>query len=183
MKPKPSILTLGTLAVALCGSAPALAKADFQQAPASAAPDDFARTGNGIAFYNVPNRRHTTLAPEGNTTVSTVSLTFEKPTDVLVQFSSELAVEAEPGCPCSVRAMLQMDDEEPVVVKRINLGTLGTQDLLKLGADRQSVDGSYVYSVPPGKHSFSLIYLPVTGRSEKLNAFYSNLQALPYPAK
>ncbi len=141
----------------------------------------FSAQGNNISYFNtVSGGTHLTKA---DTTVATVTVNLAGEADVLVQFTSGVAAETSEGCPCSLRALLLLDDKEPVIVKRINIAAPTIQELDKYDADRQSVDGSYVFPLPAGKHTISLAYRLASGTSKSLEVYYPNLQALVYPKR
>ncbi len=162
---------------AVCVAAVAIAPAMANEMPS------FAGEGVGIAYFNVPNRDPVPIHQTEPTTAASVNLTVDEESDVLVQFTSGIAVDTGEGCPCSVRALLQVDDQEPIVVKRINIGSPMVQHVDGYDHDRQSVDGSYVFRVSPGEHRFSLVYLQVAGSSELHEAYYTNMQAVAFTAK
>lgn len=143
-------------------------------------PPAYAVSGRGIAYYNTPNRHAAPIQGKTPTTVGKVTVTLKAPSEVLVQFTSGIAAETGEGCPCSVRASLRVDDAPLVIVKRINVGAPTVQSFDKYEHDRQSADGSYVFSLPAGKHEISLVFHQVDGTSTGLEAYYVNLQAIPF---
>jgi hypothetical protein len=182
MDPIPTWAWLGVLAFALALAAqPALA-----QAPGAAAgdrlPDAYARVGDGISFFDTPNRRHTTINEGEPVVLGKVSVALKRPAELLVQFTSGIATVTPEGCPCSVRASIKVDDQAAIVIKRINLGAATAQVAGKYQPDRQSADGSYVLSLAPGRHDIAVIVQRVEGSSKTLQAFYINIQALSFPS-
>jgi hypothetical protein len=151
------------------------------QPAASSQPDAYAVEGPQLSFFDTPNRRHTLLKAGEATVLAKVSVTLAQASDVLVQFSSGIATVGDEGCPCSVRVSLQVDRDEPVVIKRINLAA-GLRTLAgAFQPDRQSADGSFVYPLPPGAHTVTLVAQRIEGESKLLHAFYQNMQAIPFP--
>ncbi|GGN61558.1 hypothetical protein GCM10011349_44320 [Novosphingobium indicum] len=119
----------------------------FLAAPAMVSGEEmptFAMQGTGIAYSNIPNRDPIMIDQSADSSVSslTVNTKAKKGTDVMVTFTSGIAVDTSEGCPCSVRAMLQLDEEEPIVIKRINIGSPAVQEVNKYEQDRQPVVGS-----------------------------------------
>lgn len=143
-------------------------------------PPAYAVSGKAIAYYNTPNRHAAPLKGKTPTTVGTVTVNLKAPSEVLVQFTSGIAAETGDGCPCSVRASLRVDDGHLMIVKRINVGAPTVQSFDKYEHDRQSADGSYVFSLPAGKHEIALVFHQVDGTSTGLEAYYVNLQAIPF---
>ena len=143
-------------------------------------PPAYAVSGKAIAYHNTPNRHATPLRGKTPTTVGKVTLDLKGPSDVLVQFTSGIAAETGEGCPCSVRASLRVGDAPLMIVKRINVGAPTVQSFDKYEHDRQSADGSYVFSLPAGRHDISLVFHQVDGTSTGLEAYYVNLQAIPF---
>lgn len=143
----------------------------------------YAAQGHNISFHNTPHRHPTPINGTQPTSVAKVVLDLPEAADLFVNFTSGIAVDSGEGCPCSVRAMLKLDGDEPVVVKRINVGSPAVQTVNKYEHDRQSLDGSYVFSLPAGKHTVDLIYQQVDGTSRILEAYYPNLQALVFARK
>jgi hypothetical protein len=47
--------------------------------------------------------------------------------------------------------------------------------------DRQPADGGYVFTLPKGRHAVALVMQSVDGAGTDLEAYYVNLQAVPYP--
>ena len=74
-----------------------------------------------------------------------------------------------------------MDDQEPRIVKRINVGSPAVQDIDKYQWDRQGLDGSTVYEVPAGKHTFKVIFKQAGSNGEQLEVNYPNLQVITFP--
>lgn len=134
-----------------------------------------------IAYFNTPNRHGTALDPKAATEVGKVQLDLGGEADVMVSFTSGLAAETGAGCPCSVRALLRVNDQAPVIVKRINLGAPSIQTVDRYEHDRQPADGSFVFTLPKGRHDIALVMQPVDGAGTDLEAYYVNLQAVPYP--
>ncbi|PZQ55678.1 MAG: hypothetical protein DI570_21800 [Phenylobacterium zucineum] len=143
-------------------------------------PPAYAASGRGIAYYNTPNRHGVAIPPKTPTVVGKVSLDLKAPADVLVQFSSGIAAETGEGCPCSVRASLRVGDAPLTIVKRINVGAPTVQAQDKYEHDRQPADGSYVFVLPAGKHDIALVMHQVDGAGTGLEAYYVNLQAIPF---
>lgn len=144
-------------------------------------PDAYAVSGRAISYFNTPNRHATPLTGKDPIVVGKVSVDLKSPADVLVQFSSGLAAETSVGCPCSVRASLKVDDGPLTVIKRINVGAPSVQTTDKYEHDRQPADGSYVYALPAGRHDISLVLHQVDSAGTGLEAYYVNLQAIPFP--
>jgi hypothetical protein len=134
----------------------------------------------GIAFSNTNNRAHTNISKLEPKTLASTAFVLTQQSDVLVQFTSQLGNLSKAGCPCSVRASLVVDNGTPVVVKRTNLSG-GSGEGADYVPDRQGSDGSYVFSLPPGRHEVSMIVQQVGGSAETIQAFYANLQALVFP--
>lgn len=137
-----------------------------------------------LAFFNTPLSK-TSYFLKGNdlTPIGTVTLDLAEPADVLVQFTSHVAAETSEGCPCSVRAFITLDNEEPRPVKRINVASPSVQKVGGYEHDRQNLDGSTVFTVPAGRHNFTLSYLQMDGKSKELEVYYPNLQAISFPKK
>lgn len=148
--------------------------------PKGELPPAYAVSGKSIAYFNTPNRHAVPIAKTAPTVVGKVSLDLASDADVLVQFTSGLAAETGEGCPCSVRASLKVDDQPLVIVKRVNVGAPTVQSLDKYEHDRQSADGSYVFALKKGRHDLSLVIHQVDGGSTGLEAYYVNLQAIPF---
>lgn len=169
------ISTVVAVGFAAFASIAALAKNDPSEKPS------YSAEGRNISFHNAPNRDPLPLNGNEPTVVAKVEVTLATTSDIFVNFTSGIAADSGAGCPCSVRAALQIDDQEPIVVKRINVGAPAVQSVNKYEHDRQPLDGSYVFTAPPGKHSISLIYVQVDGKSKLLEAYYPNLQSLIFP--
>jgi hypothetical protein len=152
------------------------------QAPATASeqPPSYTVSRKAIAFFNTPNRHGTAIAPRATTEVGKVRLDLDAEADVLVTFTSGVAAETGAGCPCSIRALLQVGDQAPVIVKRINVGAPSVQTVERYEHDRQPADGSYVFTLPKGRHDIALVMQPVDGAGTDLEAYYVNLQAVPH---
>lgn len=133
-----------------------------------------------LTYFNTESGG-THLSESGTTTVATVTVELDSAAEVLVQFTSEVGAADAVGCPCSIRAGLTLDDDEPQVVKRINVGTPAVQAVGKYDQDRENIDGSYVFSLPAGKHTISLGYKLAYGTSKSLEVYYANLQAITFP--
>jgi hypothetical protein len=144
-------------------------------------PKSYAVSTPQIAFYSTPNRNHVLISKGDPVTLGRVAVDLKKSSNVMVQFTSGLATVVPEGCPCSVRVSLQFDGQEPVVVKRVNLGTARTMIGDKYQVDRQSADGSFVLSLPAGRHEIALVVQRIEGTSVVLHAFYPNMQALVFP--
>ncbi len=140
-----------------------------------------ARAAPAIAFYNEsdPDKGYK-IEGKDPVVIATVKLEVQQPSLVLVQFSGHVTTEDNLGCPCSVRASVKADDGKPQPVKRVNLGAPGVVDVLKYEHDRQGVDGSYVFEVAPGQHSFQLIMQQQSGDSKTIELFYPNFQAIAF---
>lgn len=147
---------------------------------ASEQPPSYAVSRKAIAYFNTPNRHGVALDPKAATVVGKVTLDLESQADVRVSFTSGLAAETGAGCPCSVRAQLKVNDQAPVIIKRINVGAPSVQTVDKYEHDRQPADGSYVFNLPKGRHEIALVMQPVDGTGTDLEAYYVNLQAVPY---
>lgn len=133
-----------------------------------------------LAYFNTQSGgMH--LSDSGPTAVATVSIELQSAAEVLVQFTSEVGAADAVGCPCSIRATLTLDDEDPQVVKRVNVGTPAVQAVAKYDQDRENIDGSHVFSLPAGKHTISLGYQLAYGTSKSLEVYYPNLQAIAFP--
>ena len=139
----------------------------------------FTGQGKQLSYFNTQSGgMH--LSDTGPNTVASVTVELDAEADVLVQFTSEVAAADANGCPCSVRASLKLNDLPPQVVKRVNVGTPAVQAIAKYDQDRENVDGSYVFSLPAGKHTIALAYQQAYGTSKSLEVFYPNLQALTF---
>ena len=136
--------------------------------------------GKNISYFNTDSGG-THLVGAGPTKVANVTIELSAAAEVLVQFTSEVAAADAVGCPCSVRATLQLNDNAPQVVKRVNVGTPAVQEVSKYDQDRENIDGSYVFSLPAGKHTIALAYQQAYGTSKSLEVYYPNLQALTFP--
>jgi hypothetical protein len=147
---------------------------------ASPQPPSFAVSRKTIAYFNTPNRHGTAIDPKAATEVGKVVLDLDGEADVLVTFTSGLAAETGVGCPCSVRALLRVDDQAPVIVKRVNLGAPSVQSVDRYEHDRQPADGSFVFNLPKGRHEIALVLQQVDGAGTDLEAYYVNLQAVPH---
>lgn len=145
-------------------------------------PDSYTISTPQIAFYNTPNRKHVLINKGDPVTLGKVAVDLKTASNVLVQFTSGLATVAPEGCPCSVRVSIQFDGQDPIVIKRVNLGTAKAMIGDKYQVDRQSADGSFVLPLPAGHHEISLVVQRIEGDSEVLHAFYPNMQALVFPA-
>lgn len=168
------IFTMAATAIALAAATqPAWAQTAEQPQPA------YAANGNGIAYYNTPNRSHTNISQKEAKTLAHASFVLARPSDVLVQFTSQLGNLGKAGCPCSVRASLVVDNGVPVVVKRVNLSG-GAGEGADYVPDRQGNDGAFVFSLPPGKHDVALVVQQISGNAETIQAFYANLQAIVF---
>jgi hypothetical protein len=172
-------LSGGCVALALVAAAPAQAA----ESPSGELPPSYAAVGSGISYFDTPNRHHTTISGTTPATLGKVSVTLGKASDVLVQFSSGLATTTDQGCPCSVRASLQVDDRPGVVVKRVNLALRPPIAGDNYIPDRQSLDGSFVFPLPPGRHDVALVVQQIDGSTETIQAFYVNIQALTFPKR
>ena len=171
-----TILTLGAAVALIAG--PALA-----QAPAPELPDSYAAAGDGISYFNTPNRRHTILNGAEPTALGKVTIDLKRPADVLVQFTSGLATVSEEGRPCSVRASPKIDDQPAVVIKRVNLGGRVALAGQPYQPDRQSADGSFVFRLPAGRHEATLLVQRIDGQAKVIQAFYANIQAIAFPRR
>ena len=170
----------GMFAITTAGLAVGLPAQAQPAPPADPLPDAYAVSGEHLAFFNTPHRRHTVIEAGAVTRLAQVSLDLRQPADVLVQFTSGIATVVAEGCPCSVRVSIQVGQQEPVVVKRVNLGAVSTTVGGAYQPDRQSADGSHVFPLPAGRHDITLIAQRVEGSSRLLHVFYQNLQALPF---
>lgn len=135
-----------------------------------------------IAYDNNTNT-HVTVFVRGEAPVEVkkLDLQVDTPSKVMVSFTSSVSAESSKGCPCSVRAMIAMDDQEPRVVKRINVGSPAVQAVDKYQWDRQGLDGSTVYEVPAGKHTFKVIFKQAGSAGDQLEVNYPNLQVITFP--
>jgi hypothetical protein len=168
-------------ALAVAGKTPpALAAAPTAPA-ADALPDAYAAQGDGITYFNTPNRRHTTIRGAEAKVLGQVSVDLKRAADVMIQFTSGLATVSDEGCPCSVRATLQIDGQAGIVIKRVNLATAAARPADKYVPDRQPLDGSYVASLPTGRHDIALVAQQVDGSAKELQVFYTNIQAVVFP--
>ncbi|MEE4453413.1 hypothetical protein [Novosphingobium resinovorum] len=165
--------------VSLAASAPSMAHPVHADAEL---PDSYAISTSQIAFYNTPNRKHVLIAKGNPITLGKVTVDLKKSSNVMVQFTSGLATVVPEGCPCSVRVSLQLDGMDPIVIKRVNLGTARTMIGDKYQVDRQSADGSFVFPLNAGHHEIALVVQRIEGESNELHAFYPNMQALVFPA-
>jgi hypothetical protein len=152
-------------------------------AATSEQPPPFAVSRKAIAYFNTPNRHGTAVHPKASTEVGKVLLDLDGEADVLVTFTSGLAAETGAGCPCSVRVLLRVDDQAPVIVKRINVGAPSVQSVDRYEHDRQPADGSFVFNLPKGRHEIALVMQQVDGAGTDLEAYYVNLQAVPHAAR
>ncbi len=111
-----------------------------------------------------------------------VTLRLDRPSDVLVQFTSGATAETAEGCPCSIRAFLRMDGGALQPVKHVNLGVPALTTQAGQIRDRQNLDGSLVFpAAEAGPHSFELVVQQMTGRSIDLRIYHPNLQAIAFP--
>lgn len=135
-----------------------------------------------LAFFNEadPDRAYR-IDFVGPTPIAGVALRLDRPSDVLVQFTSGATAETVEGCPCSVRAFLRMDGGALQPVKRVNLGAPAATTEAGHIRDRQSLDGSFVFAAEAGPHSFELVVQQVTGRSIDLRIYHPNIQAIAFP--
>ena len=143
----------------------------------------YAKSGPILSFYSTPNRNHIEIKADEVTTLAKVGIDVKAQSDVLIQYTAGLATVTADGCPCSARMSIKVDDHEPVVVKRVNLGTIVTKIGDKYQPDRQAADGSFALPLEPGKHEISLIVQRIEGSAPVLHAFYPNMQVLAYPNK
>lgn len=143
-------------------------------------PDSYAVKGEHLSFFNTPNRRHTILHEGTALVLGKVGMDLQRQADVLVQFSSGITTVTPEDCPCSVRFSLKVDEQEPVVIKRVNIGAVFNTVEGRYQPDRQAADGSFVFSLPAGAHVFSLIAQRIDGDSKHLYAFYQNIQAIRF---
>jgi hypothetical protein len=142
----------------------------------------FAGHAASIAFINsADSDKAYPIAQSGPTPIVGVELEVTQPSNVLVQFSSGATAETSDGCPCSIRAILRMNGRELMPVKRINLGSPAVVEQSKYQHDRQSIEGSLVFSAEPGIHRFELVIQQVSGTSKDLEIYYPNLQAIVFP--
>jgi hypothetical protein len=137
-----------------------------------------AAEGRPYAYSNVTSA-HVTTFVRGTDSVEVTSLTLTttQRSKVLFQFSSALSAESSDGCPCSVRAMVALDGETPRVVKRINVGSPDVAGALHYQYDRQPLDGTTVFEVEAGTHTFRLLFRQVSGAARQLEVNYPNAQA------
>jgi hypothetical protein len=170
------ILNMVAAAFALAGAQGAVAQTAAEPKP----PVAYSAVGTGISYYNTPNRSHTNVAGKEVKTLATATVVLAKPSDVLVQFTSQLGNTSRAGCPCSVRASLVVDNGTPVVVKRVNLSG-GSGEGADYVPDRQGLDGSFVFALPPGRHDVAMVVQQVGGNAEIIEAFYAKLQAIVFP--
>jgi hypothetical protein len=72
-----------------------------------------------------------------------------------------------------------------MVIKRINLAVRPGAQMNggNYVPDRQSIDGSFVYTLPAGHHDVALVVQQIQGGTKNLQAFYTNIQALSFPKK
>ncbi len=117
----------------------------------------------------------------GPTPIVGVTLHLDRPSDVLVQFTSGATAETKEGCPCSIRAFLRMDRDALLPVKHVNLGSPAATTQAGQVRDRQSLDGSLVFHAEAGPHTFELVVQQATGRSIDLTIYHPNLQAIAFP--
>ncbi|KAF1037447.1 MAG: hypothetical protein GAK35_03941 [Herbaspirillum frisingense] len=133
----------------------------------------------GAAFdYSNVTSTHVTKFVRGTEAVDITRLKLTTPKDakILFQFSSAITAESSEGCPCSVRAMVAMDGQEPRIVKRINVGSPEVASALHYQWDRQALDGTTVFEAGPGEHTFTLIFKQASGSSKQLEVNYPNAQ-------
>jgi hypothetical protein len=134
-----------------------------------------------ISYSNSPDAHVTTfVSGKEPTDVARLKVSVTKDARVLIQFSSTVSAEVPDGCPCSIRAMVAMDGGDPRVIKRINVGSPSVTTLQKYQFDRQALDGSTVFEVPAGIHTFTIRFLQVSGESRKLEVNYPNAQAIVF---
>lgn len=182
----PPAILAGLLMLAGAGAAVAQDHGAHGHGPAAGAPTtaqqppSYAISRKAIAYFNTPNRHGTAIDPKAATQVGKVTLNLDGEADVLVTFTSGLAAETGAGCPCSVRALLRVDDQAPVIIKRVNVGSPSVQATDHYEHDRQPADGAYVFTLPKGRHDIALVMQPVDGAGTDLEAYYVNLQAVPY---
>lgn len=141
----------------------------------------FAGGPSSLAYSNTPES-HTSIFIKGKApvTVATLSLSVTKVSKVLVQFTSGLAAETSKGCPCSVRAFVTMDDQQPRPVKRVNVASPAVQQVDKYEHDRQNLDASTVFDAKPGPHTFTVTYQRMDGDSDEIEIYYPNVQAIAF---
>jgi len=138
-------------------------------------------SADSIAFCNGPFLHWFNVPQKGPLLIATVSLDVAAPSSVLVQFSAEAeSGEQDDGCPCTLRAFLQEDNEKPIPVKRINIGSPFVTQVGKYEHDRQELTGSYVFLTDAGSHRFRLIVQQLDGTSRQLKIDYPNLQAIVF---
>lgn len=170
------MVSMVAAACALAGAAQgAAAQAAAEPKPAAA----YSAVGTGISYYNTPNRSHTNITQKEIKTLATATVVLAKPGDVLVQFTSQLGNTSKAGCPCSARAALVVDNGTPVVVKRANLSG-GSGEGADYVPDRQGLDGSFVFTLPAGRHDIAMTVQQVGGSAETIQAFYANMQAIVF---
>ncbi|MEV4935189.1 hypothetical protein MRBLMA1_002283 [Sphingobium sp. LMA1-1-1.1] len=169
-----TILSASVLSFALAASS-AMAHPGHDELP-----DSYAVEGATMSFFSTPNRKHIMINGDSVTTLGKVVVNLAQDSDVLIQFTSGLATITADGCPCSVRASIAVDDHDPIVIKRVNLGAQVTQIDGKYQPDRQSADGSFVLPLAKGRHEISLVAQKVDGKSTALHAFYPNMQAIVF---
>ncbi len=135
-----------------------------------------------MAFSNSadPDKAHR-IDFVGPTPIAAVTLVLDRPSNVLVQFTSGVTAETAEGCPCSVRAFLRMDGGALQPVKHVNLGSPAATTQAGQVRDRQGMDGSLVFPAEAGPHTFELVAQQVTGRSIDLRVYHPNLQAIAFP--
>ncbi|MCA1323564.1 hypothetical protein [Herbaspirillum sp. alder98] len=138
-----------------------------------------AQAENKTFDYSNNTNTHVTKFVRGADTaeITKLTLTTSKDSKVLVQFSSAITAESSEGCPCSVRAMISMDGQEPRIIKRINVGSPEVASALHYQWDRQALDGTTVFEVGPGTHTFTLLFKQASGTSKQLEVNYPNAQA------
>ena len=180
---KTKLTVLAALASVAIAAGPAGAQGPVGP-PNDTLPDSYSAVGTGISYFSTPNRRHSTITGAEPQTLGSATVDLVRESDVLVHFTSGLATVSAEGCPCSVRASLVFDAQQPVVIKRVNLAPAAPGS----GADhyipdRQPADGSFVARLPPGRHQVSLVVQQIDGSAKTLQAFYPNLQALVFPRR
>jgi hypothetical protein len=149
--------------------------------PAAGGPTFAANELTFIGFSN-DNTAATSVPINGTDTTEIVSLPLTTTTQayIRVSFSALLLNQELPagstGCPCSVRAYIQQDNGTPQPVKRVNVGTTFVE-----GYDRTDLTGAFVFSTPPGGHTYKLIVQQLGSNGGRLTISYPNIQAEIFP--
>jgi len=134
------------------------------------------------AFLNTPQWSEVRiLSAKGPLIIAALDLNLEQPSNVLVQFTSELVVEQTDGCPCVVSASASMDKGEERMVKSADVSSKALRQIDAFDHDRVSLDGSTVFQAAPGKHTFQVTFLEQQGKSDEVLIHLPNIQVMALP--